>query len=110
VPPDPEPVAAGTRDLVRLEATVRGRVQGVGYRYFVVVESRRLGLTGWVANRADGTVRLIAEGEATALDELEALLNDGPYGARVEDVSSVRMAATGSFAGFGVRAGDHRGD
>ena len=89
---------------------MRGRVQGVGYRYFVVVESRRLGLTGWVSNRADGTVRLVAEGEATALDQLEAALHDGPYGAQVEEVTGVRMLATGSFAGFSVRAGDHRGD
>ena len=95
---------------IRLEATVRGRVQGVGYRYFVVMESRRLGLTGWVANESDGSVRLVAEGDEAAIDKLEASLKVGPYGAYVDDVASVRMTATGSFAGFSVRSGGHRGD
>ena len=95
---------------VRLEATVRGRVQGVGYRYFVVIESRRLGLTGWVANESDGSVRLVAEGSQAAVDELDASLKVGPYGAIVDAVASVRMAATGSFGGFSVHSGGHRGD
>jgi acylphosphatase len=95
---------------VRIEATVRGRVQGVGYRYFVVRESRRLGLSGWVANEPDGSVRLVAEGGQTAIGELEASLHVGPHGAIVDAISSVRMAATGSYDGFSVRSGGHRGD
>jgi acylphosphatase len=98
---DPSAVA-----LVRLEATVRGRVQGVGFRYFVVRESRRLGLAGWVANELDGSVRLVAEGDETAIGALQR----GPPGAIVERVSSVRMPATGGFGDFGVRSAGHTGD
>jgi acylphosphatase len=102
---DPRTVAA-----VRLEATVRGRVQGVGYRYFVVIQSRRLGLAGWVSNEPDGSVRVLAEGSEATVDRLEEALHRGPPGAIVDAVSSVRMPATGTFAGFSVRSAGHSGD
>jgi acylphosphatase len=95
---------------VRLEATVRGRVQGVGYRYFVLRRARRLGLAGWVANVADGSVRLVAEGESDAIGRLEEALRLGPPGAIVDGVSGVRMPATGRFGDFSVRSGSHSGD
>jgi len=95
---------------VRLEATVRGRVQGVGFRYFVVRESRRLGLAGWVSNELDGSVRVVAEGGDAAIGALEEALRVGPPGAVVERVSGVRMPATGRFGGFGVRSAGHTGD
>jgi acylphosphatase len=94
----------------RLEASVRGRVQGVGYRYFVIREASRLGLTGWVSNEHDGSVRLVAEGDRGALDRLETALHDGPYGAIVEEVRGVRMPASGRFVGFTVRSTGHTGD
>lgn len=94
----------------RLEATVRGRVQGVGFRYWVVKRASGLGLTGWVANDADGTVRLVAEGPGPAIDDLEMLLHRGPIGAVVEAVQAVRMPATSAFTTFAVRSGGHRGD
>jgi acylphosphatase len=95
---------------VRLEATVRGRVQGVGFRYFVVRESRRLGLAGWVANELDGSVRVVAEGDEAAIGTLEERLHVGPPGAVVERLSGVRMPATGRFGDFGVRSAGHTGD
>ena len=95
---------------VRLEATVRGRVQGVGFRYFVVRESRRLGLAGWVANELDGSVRVVAEGDEAAIGALEVALQRGPPGAIVERVSGVRMPPTGRFGTFGVRSAGHTGD
>lgn len=94
----------------RLEATVRGRVQGVGFRYFVVRLAAELGLTGWVANELDGTVRVVAEGTRSALEQLLAELHEGPRGARVEHVASSWLAASGGFARFGVRSAGHRGD
>lgn len=94
----------------RLEATVRGRVQGVGFRWFVVRNAHRLGLTGWVANAPDGSVAVVAEGSQPALDELLGLLREGPAGASVEAVDSRRSTATGSLRGFNVRAGGHAGD
>jgi acylphosphatase len=95
---------------VRLEATVRGRVQGVGFRYYVVRRATQLGLTGWVANEPDGSVRCVAEGPPDAIDQLDRLLRHGPEGAVVDEVAAVRMPATGRFVGFTVRSSAHRGD
>ena len=94
----------------RLEATVRGRVQGVGFRYFVVRRALELGLVGWVANEADGSVRCVAEGPPAALDTLEAALRGGPTGAIVDAVDAVRMTGTGRFDRFRVRSSAHSGD
>ncbi len=94
----------------RLEAMIRGRVQGVGFRYFVVRRAMELGLTGWVANENDGSVHCVAEGEPSALDSLEASLRSGPQGAVVSDVDPVRMAATGRFERFAIRSAAHPGD
>jgi acylphosphatase len=102
----PEPA----RGVARLEAVVRGRVQGVGFRWFVVKEAGRLGLGGWVANEGDGTVRCVAEGPRPALDALLAALREGPRGAVVGSVSEDWLPATGRFEGFGVRSSGHRGD
>ena len=60
---------------------VSGRVQGVGFRWFVVEEARRLKLSGWVRNRPDGKVEIAASGSADALAELESAVTDGPPGA-----------------------------
>ena len=62
---------------------VRGRVQGVGFRWFVRVQARRLNLSGWVANRPDGTVELAASGDQEKLDELKRRVKRGPDGAQV---------------------------
>ena len=96
--------------LARLEAVVRGRVQGVGFRWFVVREAGRLGLNGWVANDADGTVRCVAEGARPSLEGLLAALREGPRGVVVDSVSEEWLPATGRFDGFGVRSSGHRGD
>jgi acylphosphatase len=87
----------------RLEARVEGVVQGVGYRVFVLREARRLGLRGWVRNRADGSVEAVAEGPQEELRELETVLRRGPAGAVVRDLHSRWSDATGEFTGFEVR-------
>jgi len=94
----------------RLEAVVRGYVQGVGFRWFVVRQATRLGLTGWTSNEPDGTVRVTAEGSPGALDDLLAALRDGPAGASVERVDAQRLPAAGNLPGFTVRPAGHRGD
>lgn len=89
--------------MKRLEATVTGRVQGVGYRYFVRREADRLGLTGYVRNAPDGqTVEVVAEGEERALASLEEALRRGPGSARVTRVDAQLGAATGTFSRFSV--------
>lgn len=82
----------------RLHAVVRGRVQGVGYRATTVSEARRLQLAGWVRNRSDRTVEVLAEGPAPRLQAFLAYLKRGPLGARVigvlEDWTDAQGAST----------------
>jgi acylphosphatase len=105
--------AAGDRSgdaTARLDAIVMGRVQGVGFRYYVLREAMDLGVEGWVANTMDGSVRCVAEGPRDRLDILLDRLRAGPSAAVVERVSEMWMPATGTLGPFGVRSGDHRGD
>jgi acylphosphatase len=95
---------------MRLEATVHCRVQGVGFRWFIRRTAAQLGLVGWAANLADGSVRVVAEGPAGALDELTQQLGRGPSGAAVDRVDAARAPATGEFTKFDIRSGAHRGD
>ncbi len=67
----------------RLHVIIQGRVQGVGFRWFVREEARRLGLSGWVKNLPTGAVEVAAGGEASALDRLRRALAVGPTGANV---------------------------
>ena len=71
-----------------LRVVVTGRVQGVGYRAWIVRQARRLGLAGWVRNRADGSVELLAAGPPDALDALLEACRRGPPLARVEAVET----------------------
>src|SRR4051812_25501400 len=72
----------------RLEAVVRGRVQGVGFRAFVRERARRLGLGGFVRNEWDGTVLVVAEGPRDRLEALLEALRQGPAGAWVSSVET----------------------
>jgi len=65
---------------------VRGRVQGVGFRWFVEREANVLGIAGWVRNRADGTVEVLAMGRKEQLSRLHSRLRQGPRAARVDEV------------------------
>ena len=94
----------------RLDAVVRGRVQGVGFRYMVLEEASRLGLAGWVANEPDGSLRCVAEGPRKRLRALLDLLRAGPRGARVDEVRVTWGAAAGTMTRFSVRSGGHTGD
>lgn len=87
----------------RIEATVHGRVQGVAFRHYTQVEANRLRLTGWVANRANGTVRVVAEGPESPLKQLAAWLQQGPPSAWVEDVDIRWMDAADEFSRFEIR-------
>lgn len=97
-------------DIARLEAVVHGRVQGVGFRMFVVDVARDRGLAGWVSNEASGRVRCVAEGPRGDLSALLADLHEGPRGAHVERVDAAWLPANGEFGRFEVRSGWHAGD
>jgi len=94
----------------RLEAIIRGEVQGVGFRWFVRRQAGRLSVVGWVRNEPDGTVRVVAEGSSAALARLLAHLRSGPPGAVVRSVDETWLAAEDTFAGFEIRPGGHSGD
>jgi acylphosphatase len=90
-------------NLSRLHATVKGRVQGVGFRAFVVDKANALGLRGWVRNRWDNTVEVVAEGDREELNRLLSALQQGPRMANVASVQVDWEAATGEFNYFYAR-------
>ncbi|MFZ0301461.1 MAG: acylphosphatase [Terracidiphilus sp.] len=75
-----------------LHFLVQGRVQGVGFRWFVQREASELGLQGWVRNTEDGHVEVLAAGKPADLDELRASLRSGPRGSRVDRVIEHTLA------------------
>lgn len=87
---------------VRITATVTGRVQGVGFRYWTMAKARRLGLAGEAENRMDGSVQVIAEGDRQAVDSLLEWLQSRDAPGRVDHVDATFTPATGEFSGFGV--------
>jgi acylphosphatase len=88
---------------VRLHAVVEGRVQGVGFRYFVLNKALELKITGWVRNTANGDVEVIAEGDREELDELLTALHKGPRSAFVTNIQEKWDTPNGEFHNFGVR-------
>jgi DNA ligase D-like protein (predicted 3'-phosphoesterase) len=96
-----------TDDAVAVRATVRGAVQGVGFRDATVRRARRDGVRGWVRNQNDGSVDVHAEGPSAAVDALVAFLRDGPRGAHVSSVEAETVKVEGheQFAVRGVAAG-----
>jgi acylphosphatase len=72
---------------------VRGRVQGVGFRWFVEREAHMLGIAGWVRNNADGSVEVLAQGNREQLSGLHLRLRQGPRAARVDDVEVIEAKA-----------------
>ncbi|HEX6540313.1 MAG TPA: acylphosphatase [Ktedonobacterales bacterium] len=94
----------GEHDVRRLAATVRGSVQGVGYRYYVLQHARALGLTGFARNERDGSVTVVAEGPTYLLTQLVDALRRGPEDAAVRDVQHVWEPATREFPTFRVAA------
>ena len=81
---------------------IRGRVQGVGYRFFVEKHAQRIGLRGYAKNLGDGTVEVVATGTPDELQELEGLLRKGPRLALVSGVEA-ESAPPGEYSQFRVR-------
>jgi acylphosphatase len=89
--------------LVARRYLISGRVQGVGFRYFVEDTARLEGVSGYVRNLGDGTVEALVEGDAEAVGRVETALWRGPRGARVDDVSIEEVAPSGHATGFRIR-------
>lgn len=88
--------------MERLELRITGRVQGVGFRWHTCEQAQRLGLSGWVRNRADGSVQVVAEGGRDRLEALAAWAAQGPARARVDGCEAFWSPATGLTGDFRV--------
>ena len=89
-------------ESVRIHALVRGIVQGVGFRYFVLKTARAAGLTGFVKNLRDGSVEILAEGPRGELRRFAEAISEGPRYGLVQDVQLKWAEPTGEFASFEV--------
>ncbi len=88
-------------ETVARELTVRGRVQGVNFRSATRREAERRGVSGWAANRPDGSVEIVLEGHAADVEEVIAYCRQGPRGAHVTDVA-VRERERQRLSGFQI--------
>jgi acylphosphatase len=91
-------------EQVRVHATVRGRVQMVGFRAFVLDHAEELGVGGTVGNRPDGSVECVIEGERGDVDRLIQLLRQGPRSARVDSVELIEQPFRGDLPPMRVTA------
>jgi len=89
-------------DSLRLHAFVHGSVQGVSFRYYALHRAQALGLRGFVRNRWDGSVEVVAEGKSEPLEQLLSWLHIGPPAADVERVAVQWEKPSGEFAHFEV--------
>jgi acylphosphatase len=87
----------------RLRVIVTGHVQGVGFRAFTVDEARDYGLTGWIRNRADGSVELEAQGDEAPVAALLAWCAHGPPAAEVASLAVEDLAVVDGEHGFALR-------
>jgi acylphosphatase len=81
---------------------VRGRVQGVGFRWYVEREAHILGIAGWVCNNADGSVEVLAMGSHEQLLGLRLRLREGPRAARVDDVEETEVKPVAGLTNFRI--------
>lgn len=88
--------------VARVRLMIEGRVQGVFFRASAQAEAHRLGIAGWVRNRPDGAVELIAEGKRKAVDDFVAWCRHGPRGAEVTNVQVEWQEYTGEFSAFRI--------
>jgi len=86
-----------------LHLIIEGRVQGVAFRFFTQKQAKKLNVTGYVKNLADGSVEIIAQGEPIALQSLVDWCHQGPTSARVSKVSVTAQLSTEIFADFEIR-------
>jgi acylphosphatase len=89
--------------VIARRVVVHGRVKGVGFRYAMVGAAQRAGVTGWVRNRLDGTVEVVVQGDAEAVERAIAWCRQGPPAARVTAVDVADEAVDATLADFGSR-------
>jgi acylphosphatase len=93
----------GKEKEVRARFTIRGVVQGVGFRYYVLQKAQESRLKGFTQNLPNGEVEVIAEGEKIYLEDFERTLHRGPSKAKVKEVITVWQEAQGRFRTFEIK-------
>lgn len=89
--------------LVQLQIIISGTVQGVGFRYFTQMKAVQYGITGWVKNRSDGTVEIVAVGEKEDLDHFIHILRQGNPFSKVSDIKITELADSEPFQSFKIK-------
>ena len=90
-------------EFARIRLIIRGRVQGVGFRFAACDEAKNLAIAGWVRNSANGNVEIVAEGRREDLQMLAEWAHRGPTYARVDDVSEEWLSYSGELKDFAIR-------
>ena len=88
--------------ILTVNLTISGKVQGVGFRYFVLRQAQELGILGWVSNKPNGDVRVLAQGEKADLERFISKVKEGPSFSRVEDVSLNWLNEAEQYFGFEI--------
>lgn len=89
--------------MIARQLAIRGRVQGVGFRYAMVEAAAAIGVAGWVRNLRDGTVKALVQGEASTIDAIIVWCQRGPPAARVDTVDVAAVDADPALVGFAHR-------
>ena len=89
-------------DNLTVNMKITGKVQGVGFRYYVLRQAQELGIRGWVSNKPNGDVEALAQGEKTDLEQFIFKVKEGPYFSRVEDVSLNCLNEAENYFGFEI--------
>jgi acylphosphatase len=95
-------MTAAEKSIEAKRYLVRGRVQGVGFRWFVEREAHMLGIAGWVRNNHDGSVEVLAQGTRDQLSGLHSRLREGPRAARVDTVDVSEAKPTSGMNSFRI--------
>ena len=95
-------MSSQSEDNLTVNMKITGKVQGVGFRYFVLRQAQELGINGWVSNKSNGNVEAFAQGEKADLERFIAKVNEGPSFSRVEDVSLNWLNEGEQYFGFEI--------
>ena len=90
------------KNTLTLNMKITGKVQGVGFRFFVQQQAQKLGINGWVSNKSNGDVEALAQGEKVDLEQFIAKVKEGTTFSRVEDVSLNWVKEAGQYFGFEI--------
>ena len=90
------------KNTLTLNMKITGKVQGVGFRFFVQQQAQKLGINGWVSNKSNGDVEALAQGEKADLEQFIAKVKEGPSFSKVEDVSLNWVNEAEQYFGFEI--------